>query len=436
MSVEHDDEFSKERAVVRLEEMFLFARDDPHDPPGDDLSRRRYIDTVLAAGETYRPLCERPRSFARGRLAVIGMAAAGAAAAVALALALRGGERVPAIAMTQLLAARPDPSSFDLVAGSATAEVTEQGERLLIGAEGALLSLDGRIAVFVRSGSLLRMRPEAGRVDLDLESGALLANVDPAAHAPGLVVTTPEQRLEVTGTVLAVYAEPDRAAVEVLRGAVEVSGGGRNARLRTGESLEAAGAPRRIDDARASSLLSGAEEILLAVQGRSAAPAELAVIGESLERGAASGYRADGASMAAAAASGERTMPVAPTARQLLEEARDARKQHDWAGAAARYRDLLRRYPTAGESGVAHVDLGTVELTRLGHPEAALSSFDRYLAVNRGGPLEAEALWGKANALRALGRAAQERTALEALVVFHPEAFQAEEARRRLARSE
>ena len=81
---------------------------------------------------------------------------------------------------------------------------------------------------------------------------------------------------------------------------------------------------------------------------------------------------------------------------------------------------------------LALVDLGTLELERLGRPAAALGRFRRYIASNRAGALEAEAMWGEANALRALGRPTEERVALTALVTAHPDALQSIEARERL----
>ena len=63
-------------------------------------------------------------------------------------------------------------------------------------------------------------------------------------------------------------------------------------------------------------------------------------------------------------------------------------------------------------------------------PGKALSAFDTYL--RRGGGLAPEALAGKIRALRALGKAPQERAAIELYLNSYPSGFAAEGLRQRL----
>jgi hypothetical protein len=443
MSIEHDDEFSKERAIVKLEEMYRFEEGDSHEPKEDDLARRRYVDAVLAASETYRSEVSLPGTRSRGRrLAAIGVGAVGLIAASVAAVMLVGGREEPARSPESPRAAGP---SFRLAAGSAeVGEIArtgpgrriEDGEVVTVGGEGALFSMDGGIALLARRGSRLRARTEANRIDVRLEAGAILANVDPAAHPPGLTVTTPGGRVEVTGTVFTVFADSAGSVVEVFRGSVDVSAGANHTGVVAGEALDTRAGELAIAAGRAGSVLLGADAILELVQGRGAAPSEIGMLDSLFDRsGPVLSDTSAAATEPAGVAAGGRPRSGAPlTARQLLEAARAARKNHDWKGAAEEYRNLVQRFPDAGEAGVALVDLGSIQLDRLGQPEAALASFDWYLRTNGTGSLAAEASWGRAKALKVLGRAQEEKAALVAFVARFPDSFQAAEAHQRLSR--
>jgi hypothetical protein len=443
MSIEHDDEFSKERAIVKLEEMYRFEEGDSHEPKEDDLARRRYVDAVLAASGTHRPEVSLPGTRSRGRrLVAIGVGAVGLIAASVAAVMLVGGREEPARSHESPHVATAGPS-FRLAAGSAeVGEIArtelgrriEDGEVVTVGEDGALFSMDGRIALLARRGSRLRVRAEANRIDVRLEAGAILANVDPTAHAPGLIVATPAGRVEVTGTVFTVFADSAGSVVEVFRGSVDVSAGANHTGVVAGEALDTRAGELAIAADRVGSVLLGADAILEMVQGRGAAQAEIGMFDGLFDRGNPVPSGASAATASAAGAIGGRPRSGAPvTARQLLEAARAARKNHDWKGAADEYRTLVQRFPDAGEAGVALVDLGSIQLDRLGQPEAALASFDRYLRTNGTGSLAAEASWGRAKALKALGRAQEEKAALVAFVARFPDSFQAAEAHQRLS---
>jgi len=447
MSTEHDDEFSKERAIVELEGMYRFTEGDAHEPMDDDLARRRYVDALLSASETYRSEASLPGARSRARrLAAVGGVAAGLIAASVASIVLVGGGEDPARRLPAPRVATAAPA-IRLAAGSAEmGEIArmepgrriEEAELIAVGEEGALISMDGGIALLARRGSRLRVRAEANRADVVLEAGAVLANVDTAARAPGLTVTTPAGRVEVTGTVFTVFADSGGSIVEVFRGSVDVNAGANRASVVAGQELDTRVGGLAIAADRVERVLLGADAILELVQGRSAAPAEIGALDGMFDRGgpALSGTGATAAATAAGTVEGRPRSGPPLTARQLLETARAARKNHDFPGAAEAYRALVQRFPDAGEAGVALVDLGSIQLDRLGQPEAALASFDRYLRANGTGSLAAEASWGRAKAFQALGRVQEEQAALAAFLARFPDAFQAAEARQRLSQLE
>ena len=73
-----------------------------------------------------------------------------------------------------------------------------------------------------------------------------------------------------------------------------------------------------------------------------------------------------------------------------------------------------------------------IELLHLNQPARALRHFDTYLTKRPGGALEAEALWGKARALKTLQRAKDEQKTLELLLKKYPVGLFSPQARKRL----
>ncbi len=117
-------------------------------------------------------------------------------------------------------------------------------------------------------------------------------------------------------------------------------------------------------------------------------------------------------------------------AASLFDEANAARRRGDHGGAAVTYRRLIAQYPRSGEARESPVVLGRMLLDD-GDAANALGCFDAY--VSRGGPLTAEAMLGRALALRQLGRADEERDAWTALAEAYPDSVHARRARARLA---
>jgi hypothetical protein len=120
---------------------------------------------------------------------------------------------------------------------------------------------------------------------------------------------------------------------------------------------------------------------------------------------------------------------VAPTPSALLARARKELAAGNARAALAVYERLRATHPTSPEARTVLVTIGKLELD-LKQPARALASFDTYLAAR--GPLAPEALAGKIRALRALGRADDERRAIETYLSRHPDGFDAPLLRQRL----
>lgn len=120
------------------------------------------------------------------------------------------------------------------------------------------------------------------------------------------------------------------------------------------------------------------------------------------------------------------------TARELLRRAQKRRAARDWRGAAASYRVLLAKHPASSAARAVRVALGMLLLDHLGNPSGALGLFTAYLRSTRRGVLAQEAAYGRARALRRLGRRAAEQQALEGFLRSYPGALQTALVKRRL----
>jgi len=114
----------------------------------------------------------------------------------------------------------------------------------------------------------------------------------------------------------------------------------------------------------------------------------------------------------------------------MYRAANDARREGKATQAISTYQRLQQQYPGSLEARASRVSLGGL-LLRNGSPSVALAQFDAYLATD-GGQLSAEALFGRAQALRALGRSADEVQNLRRLVANYPDSAYATHAKRRL----
>jgi hypothetical protein len=104
--------------------------------------------------------------------------------------------------------------------------------------------------------------------------------------------------------------------------------------------------------------------------------------------------------------------------RELMQEAWELLKDEQWSEAAQTYQRIAREAPASEEAHIVLVRLGDLLLERLADPEGALAVFDRYLR-DGGGPLAAEARHGRIAVFRRLGRADDERSAIEEFLRLH-----------------
>ncbi|AKU99099.1 hypothetical protein AKJ09_05763 [Labilithrix luteola] len=100
--------------------------------------------------------------------------------------------------------------------------------------------------------------------------------------------------------------------------------------------------------------------------------------------------------------------------------------------AASTYRRVMELGPESAEAYPAEVAVGNIELHQ-GRPLVALAHYQHALATRPSGALSEEARWGKARALRAAGRFAEERAALEEFRARHPDSQLVPASTRRLA---
>ena len=117
------------------------------------------------------------------------------------------------------------------------------------------------------------------------------------------------------------------------------------------------------------------------------------------------------------------------TAAELFAKANQLRRQGKDAPATDVYRELQRRFAGSAEARQAMVTLGWLLLDR-SRPAEALQQFELYL--KQGGAASEDALVGQALAQQRLGRLADERRTLAALVSRYPTSANAARAKKRL----
>jgi tetratricopeptide (TPR) repeat protein len=121
---------------------------------------------------------------------------------------------------------------------------------------------------------------------------------------------------------------------------------------------------------------------------------------------------------------------VPSTAPALFAAANRARVSGQSERAVALYLRLENDFPDSSEALTARLSLGLL-LLNAGRPEAALTEFRAYASRGRGTTL-AEAYWGQALALRALGRVPEERAVLEKLNREFPDSAYSTPSEKRL----
>ncbi len=366
----------------------------------------------------------------------------------------------------------------------------EEGRRIAVEKGNIVLGLSRKTRVHVSESSeivLERLRSDVTKISLI--KGNLLAAVEPGQEKPKYVVSTDHGRVVVTGTIFSVHKEAVDTIVKVFRGSVRVE---KNEAppLTITASQQSAITSEQISDieteeedlalaiVRSMEFLSEQKEVTLKIRsvpsGATVRLDDIALGGTPLIAAARTGNRdlelvLDGHTpvreqlqlgpgdtvsrvfdmnpIGESAANrmspktaveidrqaSTRKIGETVSAKELLKRARSLRAKRDWSGAAAVYKELRRVFPRSAEARTAPISLGVIQLDHLGLPNQALKSFDAYLRESSGGALTAEALHGRARALKNLGRNRGEKTTLQRLLEEHPSSLRAPETRRRLA---
>ncbi len=414
------------------------------DGPLDALNARRAVDAVL---ERYEAALGAPsRAFLRPRKRIWLPAAA---AAVLLAIgatafvvsggfgsgapSIRRSTKVKAPAATALLSG----SRFVLLVGAVTMgdsnagadSPLELGAPLRTQSGRAIAELPYGVAFAAESGTELYVSaPEQGAIAVRLTGGEALFAADPGVERSGFSVVTDAGRIEVKGTAFSVSVGQGGVRVSMLDGEVRIVEADGTARSLGAGFTATLGNPAIVQN-------SAEIAALLATRARDLKGLRLAlhIPEERLAMPVA------GDSAAAAGPAEKSRVPLGspraaqPSIAELMAAAREQKSKADWAAAARTYEELIAVYANSDEAFVARLSLGGLHLRNLGNPARALECYDGYLAARAGGSLAYEALWGEAEALRALGRKDDERRALEALVAEYPSGLNTAAAKNRLA---
>jgi ferric-dicitrate binding protein FerR (iron transport regulator) len=474
----------------------LADEDGPAEALDDIARRRYVDDVLARADEPLAAeLPPGSRDRRATKPLVLGVAAALAAGvAIVLAVVLSGGESTnegsegadiqdeAGVTGRVVLVAGEGSAATSVAVGDRVAP----GDRLGLGSGRTVMSLPTGITISLAPQSRARaQRLDDEALDLELERGELLVSATPGREGAPLRVITRSGTVTVTGTVFVVEDSEDEVEVRVIRGRVSVEDEA-GAALRSVGPNEATVLGRKrvrhVDQEESADVWRVVAAFDLLDPGAGAvldirsvpSGAEVGIDGVSLGKtpvmaAVRAGHRKleltlegrepvrelvdvpDGETVSRLydlhpvdqvvtvvaddagtdeGRSGSETPSEGPA--ELLTRAQELRSAKDWTGAAEAYRELIRRFSGSSQASSALVSLAQIELDKLGKPGRALKRFDAYLSRHPGGPLALEALLGRALSLRAMGRVAEERAALEQFLERYPGALQAGEARRRL----
>jgi hypothetical protein len=347
--------------------------------------------------------------------------------------------------------------------------------------ERACVSWSAPTAVVCFEGDVGLAAPELGQRRLRLASGRLVAALDPLGPGQRFTVDTRLGSVSAIGTVFAVELHEGGVWVTVLDGQVELRdptvrtlAAGQRTAMRgevAGDEptpLPADAIPSALEQlvgvaellrarpGEARAIVPATGELPLRLDGHllagpaalALAPGEYALTFEGDEHSVT--LEVDGVVDLAAPLEGQLEAPsdgassagkpgpskaaadpsASWSAKQLAEAAQRKREAKDYQETARLYRELLRRFPDSPEAAAIPVRLGDLLASTSDH-EGALAAYDLYL--RRGAKqLAPEAELGRIAALRALGRTAEEREAIEAYLAAHPDDHRVPELRSRL----
>jgi ferric-dicitrate binding protein FerR (iron transport regulator) len=262
--------------------------------------------------------------------------------------------------------------------------------------------------VCLASGTVLASRQLDGpdRV-LEVARGRAVVSLAPQPPGTSFSLSSASGKVTAVGTIFSVEVRADGSTIaRVVEGHVRVRSGASG----TTHSL-AAGQALHLGEPQPTSLLDQDRDLDL----------ELLSLSGSMERDVPH---------PATVAKAADTRGAPGALPDTLEYARSLRAGGDFQRAADVYRRIHAANPQSPSGRAALVSLGELLLS-LHDAQGALSTFDSYLAG--GGPLAQEAAFGRARALRALNRPADERKAIDRFVAAYPNAPQSRILRARLA---
>jgi ferric-dicitrate binding protein FerR (iron transport regulator) len=294
-------------------------------------------------------------------------------------------------------------------------ESVAEGARVSVGPGGwACLSFDGgKVKTCLDASSDLTVTHAAADArHLALGHGTVATALDKLPPGTTFTIDAKGGSATVTGTVFSVTAPEsgDSVIVRVHEGSVRSDGAQAHAEsVRAGRELDVT-----TGQARA---------VQVPVRDH-----ELELLGITLPR---AGHAEPAATVAQApapepSATAPAPAPEAsakpPSAAEMLAAARKLRAAGNAPGAGEAYRRLMAAHPKSAEANAALVSLAELQLGPLGDPSGALRSYEAYL--RGGGALTQEARYGRIQALRRLGRSAEERAAVDEFVKAYPNSVQ------------
>jgi hypothetical protein len=426
---------------------------------------------------------DEPKAVPRLRRLVVGAAVVAAAAALAVVV-IRKPQPVAATppdaapgapVQGQLARSEIVLASGEVFVGDAAARVGSGplavGDRVRTGQGRACLSIDPRIDVCLGTETEISLRSLAEeRIEVNVVRGVAVAALEHRRPGQAFSLLGDDVSATAKGTVFALQRDNGHSpTVIVLEGTVEVAAG-RDAKATVVAHTRWAGdaapsgpvAVGRSEEGRFLELLSARplwHPIDLGVVDVRGTPGDARIDAEgpltmpfqsfipagshqiilrtpngeetTVDVDIAAGQTRviDAASLFAAPRRGAR-VETGRGRQELLDEARKQLETGHAAEALQVYRKIERDFSTSSEATMVLVTIGKLEM-RQGSPARALAAFDGYL--RRGGPLAPEAYKGRIDALRALGRATQERSAIEGYLSKYPDGFDSEALKKRLA---
>lgn len=437
-------EYQREQEVV-LEAAFEVLRPDEDGrgivPELDELSLRRRVRDIVDTFEQQRDVSTN-EAHGKRRL-VVGLTAVAAVTLLLVAAGFLWLSRAPRLEQPM---PKPAPSSVadhidtTRIPGSRIAmvigdvlvgdEVARLGESL--SSEQTVKTSSGQTAVTLPSGIGVGLFENTAaqvfwdgktRYRISLLQGMALFSVDPSQARDGFFVDTPVGTVHVKGTLFTVVVSKEAGVfVQLHRGQIAFEKPGRSPTRIASKRLVRLDSLKKRPPSKLKRQVLGQLHALRCMDDE-AVFSELSHFDCLQEQP----FRKK-----TTASVSRRPHASGLSLKALMRRARNHKSDGNWRGAAASYKTVIKRFPKSNEAMTARVALAQIQLRRLNKPEAALSQFSKYLVYH--GPLAQEALFGKAEAYRMMGRRQQERQALSSYLAKYPRGMYAKPAKTRLDR--